>query len=99
MTKMNNIIFMQIRKKTFLRDIIAQSRSRWGVNLEKPIPNPYKKYEDRIVEPIIKTRQNHKVNKKYEQYIVKKFPSKPIKKYEQIGDDWDIEYIKKNGGL
>ena len=99
MTKMNNIILTQFRKKSFLREIIIQSRSRWGVNLEKILPVPYKKYEDRIVEPIIKTTQTHQINKKYEQRIVKNSPSKPNKKYEQRSDDWDIEYIKKNGGL
>lgn len=99
MTKMNNIILTQIRKKSFLREIILQSKSRWGVNLKKILPVPYKKYEDRIVEPIIKTTSQHPVNKKYEQRIINKSPSKPIKKYEQRSDDWDIEYIKKNGGL
>ncbi len=96
---MNNIMLTQIRKKSFLREIIIKTRSRWGVNLEKILPIPYKKYEDRIVEPILKTTQIHQVNKKYEYRIVKNSPSKPIKKYEQHEDNWDIEYIKKNGGL
>jgi hypothetical protein len=99
MTKMNNILLMQFRKISFLHDVILKSKARWGVNLEKIIPVPYKKYEDRNIEPIIKTTPKHSVNKKYEQRIIQKSPSKPIKKYEQRSDDWDIEYIKKNGGL
>lgn len=107
MTKMNNILLMQIRKMSFLHGVILKSRERWGVNLEKIIPVPYKKYEDRNIEPIIKTTPKHSVKsiqgkiitKKYEQRIIQKSPSKPIKKYEQRSDDWDIEYIKKNGGL
>tara|TARA_B100002019_G_C21052956_1_gene490162 strand:- start:149 stop:448 length:300 start_codon:yes stop_codon:yes gene_type:complete len=99
MTKMNNILLMQIRKNSFLRNIILKSQERWGVNLEKILPIPYKKYEDRIVEPIIKTTKQHEVNKKYEQRIIQSSPSKPNKKYEQRGDDWDIEHIKKYGGL
>jgi len=96
---MNNILLIQIRKSSFLRDIILTSKARWGVNLEKILPIPYKNYEDRTVEPIIKTTQKNQLNKKYEDRIIQNSPSKPNKKYEERSDDWDIEYIKKNGGL
>ena len=99
MTKINNILLTQIRKNSFLREIVLKSQRRWGPNLTKILQTPYKKYEDRILEPTYKNIQIYTVNKKYEQRILQNSPSKPIKKYEQDEDDWDIEYIKKNGGL
>ena len=111
-SNMSNRIFNQRRNISFLREVVFRSRVKWGAiknNMSSP-QKPHKKYENRLLNnTTIESNNTHKVTKKYEQrddcdinYYEQQnisYPSKPIKKYEQHDDDWDINYIRKNGGL
>ena len=89
------------RSISYLREIILKSKERWQSNAH-PIKifqnTPYKKYENRKINPLSNPYTPHPLlNKRYESRCTLSSPKKPLKKYED--DQWDIDHIRRNGGL
>ncbi len=83
------------RSISFLREIVIISRTRWGSAPKKINPEhiPYKRYEHRVVEYDRQQPVRHPQPTIEEPVSVTNISEK------DKDDNWDIEWIQRNGGL